>query len=1316
MSELFMECEEEELEPWQKQVPEVNLLDDDDDDEPIFIGELVKYPKIVKPSPPPVRNDVPRQEPQPQPPREATPVTIIPANKQMPASSSLTTITPQPVIINSQGFIVQQPQLSSTNLIATLGKQYPPGTSFTIVPAGQQHLLPLLPQARILPGVVHRPQVKLNNNVVTLSNVQSPAVYSSSIPQPSIQPKPIQIFSIPVKSQTEGKGGQQNKVVDVVDSVIFKKKCPKCKEKFPQDTLRSHTLSCHANLVESVLPSTPNKTLPTNKHILLVNEFYYGRVEGNWQMQRPEHKTNTTFKCQSCLKVLKNNIRFMNHMKHHLELEKQCSESWESHTTCQHCYRQYLTPFQLQCHVERAHSLLASSTNCKICELAFETEQVLLEHMKDTHKPGEMPYMCQVCNFRSSFFMEVEAHFKVAHNNTKDLLCPFCLKVLRSGHSYMQHYMKHQKKGIHRCGKCRLNFLTYKERVDHKINYHKTFKKPKALDGLPPGTKVTIRASLSGNVASYNPSPSGLAHEAKNPKPAKSKPNPSQVLGKDKPTQPKKQQEKRVSKKNLALKNTRIGGGPHTCIECSTEIKDFFSHYPMISNCGACNYQTSCKVSISNHMIRYHSTISKDRFRKMGNQRNPNPSIALTCLNCRFLVGALQGDKMSKHLIENPHHMCRVIQPKANGDKEAGANGDKEAGANGDKEAGADGDKEAGADGDKEAGADGDKEAGADGDKEAGADGDKEAGADGDKEAGATGDKEAGATGDKEAKEAPTASSADASFPPLSPLVGTLEEGSAVLDDLLGSHVGIDQVRELVSSLQEDLISSAQKTQTESSLNQRPNLTRIQQQKTTSAFLRQEQRREEQTKCIDKDIIVQAGVMSEEKTERKRRMRRIQHEMRERELEDGILKSEEERIHKEKQLEQEERMARELARISYETQRDEKMRQHIKENSHELRELESKLRSAYLNRERAAQIAEKETMRFETMREEADFARKMKSEHERASVEQKKLDQKHCEESMRHQRELQLQLVEKERKRQEAYEEFLKEKLLVDEIVRKIYEEDQMERQLKLEKVRATQQYIEEFQKQQAEWRRLEREKIEAENRRIREFSSYQQQMEETRMAKIHEREQAKQHLQQMLTEKYEVERKQREEMERVREELCLEEQAEAMRKKEIEEMEKQIRRRLMFQQTCHEQMAFKEMRKQAEKEEEEAYRQMMMAKFAEDDRIEQMNAQKRRMKQLEHKRAVEKLTEDRRQQHEADKELEAQERAIEQEREALRRQIIEEERQRLLKHHATKLLGYFPKGLFREDDLEHFDEEFRSNFQKQQADIFSGEDWEGDE
>lgn len=43
-------------------------------------------------------------------------------------------------------------------------------------------------------------------------------------------------------------------------------------------------------------------------------------------------------------------------------------------------------------------------------------------------------------------------------------------------------------------------------------------------------------------------------------------------------------------------------------------------------------------------------------------------------------------------------------------------------------------------------------------------------------------------------------------------------------------------------------------------------------------------------------------------------------------------------------------------------------------------------------------------------------------------------------------------------------------------------------------------------------------------------------------------------------------------------------------------------------------------------------------------------------------------------------KELEAQESAIGQREEALRRKIVEEERQKLLKRHAEQLLGYLPK------------------------------------
>ena len=47
-----------------------------------------------------------------------------------------------------------------------------------------------------------------------------------------------------------------------------------------------------------------------------------------------------------------------------------------------------------------------------------------------------------------------------------------------------------------------------------------------------------------------------------------------------------------------------------------------------------------------------------------------------------------------------------------------------------------------------------------------------------------------------------------------------------------------------------------------------------------------------------------------------------------------------------------------------------------------------------------------------------------------------------------------------------------------------------------------------------------------------------------------------------------------------------------------------------------------------------------MMAKFAEDDRIEQLSAQRRRMKQIEHRRAVERLIEERRAQFQQQKVL----------------------------------------------------------------------------
>ena len=68
---------------------------------------------------------------------------------------------------------------------------------------------------------------------------------------------------------------------------------------------------------------------------------------------------------------------------------------------------------------------------------------------------------------------------------------------------------------------------------------------------------------------------------------------------------------------------------------------------------------------------------------------------------------------------------------------------------------------------------------------------------------------------------------------------------------------------------------------------------------------------------------------------------------------------------------------------------------------------------------------------------------KMEEEYRRALEVEREKEVQRWEESVRYQEQLEKQLTEKERRKQEAYEEFLKEKLMIDEIVRKIYEEDQ---------------------------------------------------------------------------------------------------------------------------------------------------------------------------------------------------------------------------------------------------------------------------------
>ncbi|XP_075380861.1 pogo transposable element with ZNF domain isoform X1 [Mycteria americana] len=467
-----------------------------------------------------------------------------------------------------------------------------------------------------------------------------------------------------------------------------RKVCPRCDAQFRvTEALRGHMCYCCPEMVEflkkrkslesepniqSAKPPSPEKTtavasppsstpIPAlsppakapepsenvvdssqSKLIMLVDDFYYGRDGGKVSQLLNFPKVPTSFRCPHCTKRLKNNIRFMNHMKHHVELDQQNGEV-DVHTICQHCYRQFSTPFQLQCHLENVHSPYESTTKCKICEWAFESEPMFLQHMKDTHKPGEMPYVCQVCQYRSSLYSEVDSHFRMIHEDTRHLLCPYCLKVFKNGNAFQQHFMRHQKKSVYHCNKCRLQFLFAKDKIEHKLQHHKTFRKPKQLEGLKPGTKVTIRASRGQPRTvpiSSNDMSQGTGQET-TPLSSSTDPQPIFLYP---PVQ--RNVQKRAVKKMSVL-------GRQTCLECSFEIPDFPNHFPTYVHCSLCRYSTCCSRAYANHMINNHVPRKSPKYLALFKNYTAC-GVKLSCSSCLFVTS--EGDAMAKHLVFNPSH------------------------------------------------------------------------------------------------------------------------------------------------------------------------------------------------------------------------------------------------------------------------------------------------------------------------------------------------------------------------------------------------------------------------------------------------------------------------------------------------------------------------------------------------------------------------------------------------------------------------------------------------------------------------------------
>jgi hypothetical protein len=369
------------------------------------------------------------------------------------------------------------------------------------------------------------------------------------------------------------------------------------------------------------------------------------------------------------------------------------------------------------------------------------------------------------------------------------------------------------------------------------------------------------------------------------------------------------------------------------------------------------------------------------------------------------------------------------------------------------------------------------------------------------------------------------------------------------------------------------------------------------------------------------------------------------------------------------------------------TEREVKM---IAKSSEELRWLEEALRAAEMNKERKLQIEEKQMLKA---REEA-YNQSYEALMEMDRREGLEVDALKAQERRQRQldarRVLEQQMQEKEAMQEQSRIEYERERDAVDEVVRKIQAEDDASLQRKMDKQDETKAYISHFLEEQKHFKSLEQARLDDENARIQAHADEIERR--TAAAEAHKAaaEAHKEKIQSVLGQQAEQDRLRREEMENLLNMLHFEEEENRLREKAEANAQKKARMVEEMRQANAYQKELKEKRAAYEREQEEIFRQNMLAKFKEDDRIEEMNAQRRREKMEEHKREVERLKAHKEQMYLAQREHEAAEHRMAAERQSYVDSIVEDERKRLLREKAAALKDFLPKGVLKRlEDLE---------------------------
>jgi len=412
----------------------------------------------------------------------------------------------------------------------------------------------------------------------------------------------------------------------------------------------------------------------------------------------------------------------------------------------------------------------------------------------------------------------------------------------------------------------------------------------------------------------------------------------------------------------------------------------------------------------------------------------------------------------------------------------------------------------------------------------------------------------------------------------------------------------------------------------------------------------------------------------------------------EQQYEEKIQREEFEKRLKEKTIMQNQAIATELDREIAEEERKRREMQRICEESPELRELERALKIAYLNRERAVQfeekvlLAQREHERMQAIDEQMEYdrLRAIKQESDKQGGRKAMFEDQRAV--------LLKQIADRNEQLAEARRQTDRDRQMVDDIVRKIYQEDEADMKRKREMQSATAKMMRDFEAQ----RRREVEAAKAAAKAEEDAIMAYNKSVADRGAGIEAKKQAKKdeedRILAKIVEETERKRKEEEEFSNLRD-MLWEEELEAARAKDAagRKEKREFMKREMMEANDAMLIKKKEIRLK-EAEEEARILTLMRNKFAADEAKEKAEEEFKRRQKMQYMNQVEKQRQGKKQLYDAERAAELSYAEEAERREQYRKQVIQEARRRLLEEHAAKLQGFLPGNVFESsEEFENF-------------------------